>query len=65
MSNEKLREKLIDMCNCYGIGNARTTVEKVMLKEKDPKLVIAKVKSIIKSQIESECSKNEYLYFSR
>lgn len=65
MSNEKLREKLIDMCNCYGIGNARTTVEKVMSNEKDPKLVIAKVKSIIKSQIENECSKNEYLYFSR
>ena len=39
MSNEKLREKLIDMCNCYGIGNARTTLDKVMSKEKDPKLI--------------------------
>lgn len=65
MSNEKLREKLIDMCNCYGIGNARTTLDKVMSKEKDPKLIVAKVKSIIKRQIESECTKNEYLYFSR
>ena len=44
MSNEKLREKLIDMCNCYGIGNARTTLDKVMSKEKDPKLIVAKVK---------------------